>query len=97
MLLFTDKEAAPPLFAALSVNLRARKLLFADVHASQKAVMEQFGVTQVRPAASRQAQLRYLPLLQACLSWCCLRAPLAYLWKIREICQTICIVRVCSK
>ena len=47
VLLFTDKEATPPLFAALSSNLRSKKLLFADVHSSQKAVMEQFGVAKV--------------------------------------------------
>ena len=48
VLLFTDKDATPPLFAALSINLRARRLLFADVHSSQQDVMEQFGVSKVR-------------------------------------------------
>ena len=47
VLLFTDKEETPPLFAALSVNFRHRQLLFADVHSGEQAVMEQFGVAKV--------------------------------------------------
>ncbi|KAK9807192.1 hypothetical protein WJX73_006186 [Symbiochloris irregularis] len=47
VLLFTDKEATPRLFAALAANMRNRSMLFADVHTSQTAVMEKFGVKKV--------------------------------------------------
>lgn len=48
ILLFTDKEATPRMFAALAANMRNRSMLFADVHTSQSAVLEQFGVKKVR-------------------------------------------------
>ena len=45
--LFTDKNETPAVYAALSVNLRKYKYKFADVHKSDGALMQQFGVKKV--------------------------------------------------
>ena len=47
VLLFTDKDTTPPLLQALSANLEPLGLLFADVHAEDKEVLQQFGVDKV--------------------------------------------------
>jgi hypothetical protein len=52
IILFTDKEETPPVFAALSVNLRKYKYRFADVHSSDTDLMQQFHIQKVRPLPS---------------------------------------------
>ncbi len=47
VILFTDKDATPPVFAALSVNLRKYKYKFADAHSSDAALMRQFNIKKV--------------------------------------------------
>lgn len=47
VILFTDKESTPPVFAALSVNLRKYRYKFADAHSSDTALMSQFNIKKV--------------------------------------------------
>ncbi|KAI8075130.1 hypothetical protein BC940DRAFT_229939 [Gongronella butleri] len=44
-LLFTDKSSTAPLYKALSVDIDSKRLLTGEVKKSEKAVLEQFGVT----------------------------------------------------
>ena len=53
--LFTDKDETPAVYAALSVNLRRYKYKFADVHKSDKALMQQFNVQKVRLTSCKLA------------------------------------------
>lgn len=45
--LFTDKDETPPVFNALAANMRKYKYLFADVHSSDRELMEKFGIEKV--------------------------------------------------
>jgi len=45
--LVTDKDATPGVFAALSVNLRKYKYVFADVHSSDAEAVARLGVKKV--------------------------------------------------
>ncbi|BDA46353.1 probable protein disulfide-isomerase DDB_G0275025 [Coccomyxa sp. Obi] len=47
VILFTDKDTTPPVFAALSVNLRKYRYKFADAHSSDTALMSQFNIKKV--------------------------------------------------
>ena len=46
--LITDKDATPGVFAALSVNLRKYRYVFADIHASDKAALQRLSITKAR-------------------------------------------------
>lgn len=46
--LITDKEATPGVFAALSVNLRKYRYVFADIHAGDKAALQRLSITKAR-------------------------------------------------
>ena len=46
--LVTDKDATPGVFAALSVNLRKYKYVFADIHSSDAEAVARLGVKKVR-------------------------------------------------
>ena len=55
VLLFTNKDGAPPLFRALAANLGpASGAVFGAVHERETDVMKQFKVPKVRPV-SRQS------------------------------------------
>ena len=45
--LITDKDATPGVFAALSVNLRKYRYVFADIHAGDTAAMQRLSITKV--------------------------------------------------
>lgn len=51
MLLFTNKEQTPPLFAALAANTRDLGFGFGAVHDSEAGVLEDFKVKTVWPPA----------------------------------------------
>ena len=46
--LCTDKDATPGVFAALSVNLRKYRYVFADIHAGDKAALQRLSITKAR-------------------------------------------------
>ena len=46
--LITDKDATPGVFAALSVNLRKYRFVFADVHSSDAEALQRLGVKKVK-------------------------------------------------
>ncbi len=54
VILFTDKETTPPVFAALSVNLRKYRYKFADAHSSDTALMSQFNIKKVSLLTAQQ-------------------------------------------
>lgn len=47
VILFTDKEETPAVYAALSANLRKYKYRFVDVHRSDATLMKDFNVQKV--------------------------------------------------
>ena len=46
--LITDKDATPGVFAALSVNLRKYRYVFADIHAGDTAALQRLSITKAR-------------------------------------------------
>ena len=46
--LATDKDATPGVFAALSVNLRKYRYVFADIHAGDTAALQRLSITKAR-------------------------------------------------
>lgn len=73
VILFTDKDATPPVFAALSVNLRKYRYKFADAHSSDAALMSQFNIKKVslkflHPASSSCTIIRSQEHLHSALT-----------------------------
>ena len=48
VILFTDRDETPPVFAALSVNLRKYRYRFVDVRADDAQLMQQLNVKKAR-------------------------------------------------